>query len=189
MHDLCRSGQTRHYGEGRENGLNDGCLAAQFLADHPQSGELLPHGQIGEIVATVNERTYPMLRFGTGDLTVIDDSKCPCGRTAPRMLGWRGRADEVTKVRGMFIHPRLVDEAAAKVKGVSRHQVVVTRKDHQDVLTFRVELGEGIQAEAVTPVLEGAIRDVMKLRGTVEVVPKGSIPNGAKKIDDQRKWD
>ncbi len=155
----------------------------------PQSGELLPHGQIGEIVATVNERTYPMLRFGTGDLTVIDDSKCPCGRTAPRMLGWRGRADEVTKVRGMFIHPRLVDEAAAKVKGVSRHQVVVTRKDHQDVLTFRVELGEGIQAEAVTPVLEGAIRDVMKLRGTVEVVPKGSIPNGAKKIDDQRKWD
>jgi phenylacetate-CoA ligase len=105
------------------------------------------------------------------------------------MLGWRGRADEVTKVRGMFIHPRQADEVAAKVKGVSRHQVVVTRKDHQDVLTFRVELGEGMQAEAVTSVLEGAIRDVMKLRGTVEVVPRGSIPDNAKKIDDQRKWD
>ncbi len=155
----------------------------------PQSGEPLPHGQIGEIVATVNERTYPMLRFGTGDLTVIDDSKCPCGRTAPRMLGWRGRADEVTKVRGMFIHPRLVDEAAAKIKGIARQQVVVTRQDHQDVLTFRVELGEGVEAGAAAPALEAAIRDVMKLRGTVEVVPRGTIPDNAKKIDDQRKWD
>jgi phenylacetate-CoA ligase len=105
------------------------------------------------------------------------------------MLGWRGRADEVTKVRGMFIHPRQVDEAAAKVKGVSRCQVVVTRREHQDVMTFRVELAEGVQAGAVTPALEGTIRDVMKLRGAVEVVPKGSIPEGAKKISDERKWD
>ena len=105
------------------------------------------------------------------------------------MLGWRGRADEVTKVRGMFIHPRQADEVAAKVKGIARHQVVVTRKEHQDVMTFRVELGEGVQAGAVTPGLEAAIRDVMKLRGTVEVVPRGMIPDNAKKIDDQRKWD
>lgn len=155
----------------------------------PQSGEPLSHGQIGEIVATVNHHTYPMIRFGTGDLTVIDDGRCPCGRTSARMLGWRGRSDEVTKVRGMFIHPRQADETAAKVKGVSRHQVVVTRKDHQDVLTFRVELGEGVEAGAVAPALEAAIRDVMKLRGTVEVVPRGTIPDNAKKIDDQRKWD
>ena len=105
------------------------------------------------------------------------------------MLGWRGRADEVTKVRGMFIHPRQADEVAAKVTGVARCQVVVTRKDHQDVMTFCVELAEGGQAGAVTPALEGAIRDVMKLRGAVEVVPKGSIPEGAKKISDERKWD
>ena len=155
----------------------------------PQSGEPLPNGRIGELVATVNHHTYPMIRFGTGDLTVIDDARCPCGRTSARMLGWRGRADEVTKVRGMFIHPRQVDEAAAKVKGVSRCQVVVTRREHQDVMTFRVELAEGVQAGAVTPALEGTIRDVMKLRGAVEVVPKGSIPEGAKKISDERKWD
>lgn len=155
----------------------------------PQSGEPLSHGQIGEIVATVNHHTYPMIRFGTGDLTVIDDGRCPCGRTSARMLGWRGRADEVTKVRGMFIHPRQADEVTAKVKGVSRHQVVVTRKDHQDVLTFRVELGEGVETGAVAPALEAAIRDVMKLRGTVEVVPKGTIPENAKKISDERKWD
>jgi len=130
-----------------------------------------------------------MVRFGTGDLTIIDDSGCPCGRTSARMLGWRGRADEVTKVRGMFIHPRQVDETAARVKGVVRHQVVVTRQNHQDVMTFRVELAEGIEPAAVTPALEAAIRDVMKLRGRVEVVPGGSLAEGAKKIDDQRKWD
>jgi len=155
----------------------------------PQSGEPLPNGRIGELVATVNHHTYPMIRFGTGDLTVIDDARCPCGRTSARMLGWRGRADEVTKVRGMFIHPRQADEVALKVKGIARHQVVVTRKDHQDVMTFRVELAEGVQAGAVAPALEGTIRDVMKLRGAVEVVPKGSIPEGAKKISDERKWD
>jgi len=155
----------------------------------PQSGEPLSNGQIGELVATVNHHTYPMIRFGTGDLTVIDDARCPCGRTSARMLGWRGRADEVTKVRGMFIHPRQADEVAAKVTGVARCQVVVTRKDHQDVMTFCVELAEGVQAGAVTPALEGAIRDVMKLRGAVEVVPRGTIPESAKKISDERKWD
>lgn len=155
----------------------------------PESGEPLPNGQIGELVATVNHRTYPMIRFGTGDLTVIDDARCPCGRTSARMLGWRGRADEVTKVRGMFIHPRQTDEVAARARGVVRHQVVVTRKEHQDVLTFRVELAEGVEPGAVAPALEGAIRDVLKLRGEVEVVPAGSIPEGARKIDDRRTWD
>lgn len=155
----------------------------------PQSGEPLPNGQIGELVATVNHRTYPMIRFGTGDLTILDGSRCPCGRTSARMLGWRGRADEITKVRGMFIHPRQVDEVGAKVKGIVRHQVIVTRKDQQDVMTFKIELAEGAQAGAVTAALEAAIRDVMKLRGEVEVAPAGSIPEGAKKIDDRRKWD
>lgn len=155
----------------------------------PQSGEPLPNGRIGEIVATVNDRTYPMIRFATGDLTVIDDAKCLCGRTSARMLGWRGRADEVTKVRGMFIHPRQADDVAAKVAGVSRYQVVVSRQDHQDVLTFRVELGEGIDAGGVSSKLEAAIREVMKLRGQVEVVPRGTIPEAAKKISDERKWD
>ena len=155
----------------------------------PQSGEPLPNGQIGELVATVNHPTYPMIRFGTGDLTVIDDSKCPCGRTSARMLGWRGRTDEITKVRGMFIHPRQADEAAARAGGVARYQVVVTRKDHRDVLTFKVELAEGADGGAVTSALEAAIRDIMKLRGAVEVAPRGSIPESAKKIADERKWD
>jgi phenylacetate-CoA ligase len=155
----------------------------------PRSGEPLPVGQIGEIVATVNNRTYPMIRFATGDLTIVTDEPCPCGRTAPRMLGWRGRADEVTKVRGMFIHPRQVDEVAARAGGLGRWQVVVGREGHQDTLTFRAELAPGAEAQAVRAALETAIRDVMKLRGSVEVVPAGTIPEGAKKISDERKWD
>src|SRR6059036_2476213 len=155
----------------------------------PTTGDPLPNGQIGELVATVNNRTYPMVRFGTGDLTVITDEPCPCGRTSARMLGWRGRADEVTKVRGMFIHPRQADEIVARVRGVTRYQVVVGREGHQDSLLFRVELAADAKAEAVTPKLEAAIRDVMKLRGSVQVVSPGTIPDGAKKISDERKWD
>lgn len=155
----------------------------------PQSGEPLAPGQLGEIVATVRDETYPMLCFGTGDLTVIDPGPCPCGRTAARMLGWRGRVDEVTKVRGMFIHPRQVDETVARGGGAQRGQVLVTREGHEDVLTLRVELSPGADAEQAAAGLTAAVRDVMKLRGRVEVVPAGTIPDGAKRIDDQRKWD
>ncbi len=155
----------------------------------PQTGEPLPNGQIGELVATVNNRTYPMIRFGTGDLTVITDEPCRCGRTSARMLGWRGRADEVTKVRGMFIHPRQADEVVARAKAVERFQVVVGREGHNDTLTLRVQLGAGADAAGVTRTLEAAIRDVMKLRGSVEVVAPGTIAEGAKKIVDARTWD
>src|SRR2546425_4175813 len=155
----------------------------------PTTGEPLPNGQIGELVATVNNRTYPMVRFGTGDLTVITDEPCPCGRTSARMLGWRGRADEVTKVRGMFVHPRQADEIVARVKGVERFQVVVGREGHNDTLTLRVQLASGVDAAAASSALEAGIRDVMKLRGTVAVVAAGAIPEHAKKISDERKWD
>jgi phenylacetate-CoA ligase len=155
----------------------------------PTTGEPLPHGQIGELVTTVNNRTYPMIRFSSGDLTVITDEPCRCGRTSARMLGWRGRADEVTKVRGMFIHPRQVDEIVARVKGVERSQVVVGREGHNDTLTLRVQLAAGSDAQAVKQTLEAAIRDVMKLRGVVDVVAVGVIPENAKKISDERKWE
>jgi phenylacetate-coenzyme A ligase PaaK-like adenylate-forming protein len=155
----------------------------------PTTGEPLPHGQIGELVTTVNNRTYPMIRFSSGDLTVITDEPCRCGRTSARMLGWRGRADEVTKVRGMFIHPRQVDEIAARVKGVERSQVVVGREGHNDTLTLRVQLAGGVDTQAARQTLEGAIRDIMKLRGVVDVVGAGVIADNAKKISDERKWE
>src|SRR5262249_10904401 len=155
----------------------------------PQTGEPLPHGQIGEIVATVNHLTYPMIRFGTGDLTVVTDEPCPCGRTSPRMLGWRGRADEGPEVRGMVVHPPRAHGGAARARGVARHQVIVGREGHQDTLTLRVELQPGTEEAPVVATLESAIRDVMKLRGTVSVVPPGTIPENAKKISDERTWE
>ena len=161
---------------------------AIFQICDPETGAPLPSGQVGEIVCTVNHRAYPMIRFGTGDLSVLTDAPCPCGRTSPRMLGWRGRADEVTKVRGMFIHPRQADEVLARFPAVARGQVVVTREEHQDALTLTVELAAGADAAAAAGMVE-AIRDVMKLRGEVRVVPPGTIPEGARKIDDRRKWD
>ena len=129
-----------------------------------------------------------MIRFSSGDLTVITDEPCRCGRTSARMLGWRGRADEVTKVRGMFIHPPQVDEIIARVKGVERSQVVVGREGHNDTLTLRVQLAAGTEAQSARHTLEAAIRDVMKLRGVVDVVAGGVIPDNAKKISDERKW-
>jgi phenylacetate-coenzyme A ligase PaaK-like adenylate-forming protein len=155
----------------------------------PQTGAPLPAGETGEIVCTVNHRAYPMVRFGTGDLSVLTEAPCPCGRTSARMLGWRGRADEVTKVRGMFIHPRQADEVAARVPAVTRHQVIVSRDGHQDVLTMQVELGPGGEPAAVQSTLVEAIREVMKLRGEARVVPPGTIPEGAKKIEDRRTWE
>ncbi len=161
---------------------------AIFEICDPETGAPLPAGEVGEIVCTVNHKTYPMIRFGTGDLSTVTEAPCLCGRTSPRMLGWRGRADEVTKVRGMFIHPRQADEVAARFPMITRYQVVVTRQDYQDALTFHVELGAGEDPDTVAGMVE-AIREVMKLRGEVRVVAPGSIPEGAKRIDDQRKWD
>lgn len=155
----------------------------------PQSGEPLSPGQTGEVVATVRHESYPMLRFGTGDLSYFATDLCPCGRTSWRLPRIVGRADEVTKVRGMFIHPRQADEIASRFPAVGRYRVVVTRTAHQDEMTFQVELKEPVDADALKAQMEAAIRDVMKLRGEVLVVPAGAIPEGAKRIDDQRKWD
>ena len=105
------------------------------------------------------------------------------------MLGWRGRVDEVTKVRGMFVYPRQADEIAARFPGVARWQVVVTREGHQDELEWNVELAPGASAEQVSGGMVDAIREVMKLRGSIRVVASGSIPANAKKIDDRRTWD
>jgi phenylacetate-CoA ligase len=154
----------------------------------PQTGTPLPSGQIGEIVATVDNRTYPMIRFATGDLSVITEESCPCGRTSARMLGWRGRADEVTKVRGMFIHPRQIDEMAARVPGIQRAMAVVGRDGHQDTLTVRVELAAGVEPAAARAALEAAARDVLKLRASVDAVAPGIIDPSGKRIVDERTW-
>ena len=157
---------------------------------NPETGKQLRAGQIGEIVGTTFNKAYPLIRFGTGDLSFLAEDPCPCGRTSPRIVKILGRIDQVTKVRGLFIHPGQVDTITAKHPVIDRAQVVVTRKEHKDEMTLRIELKEEVpQINKLKEAVERSIRDVMKLRGEVQVAPGGTIPEGAKKIDDQRTWE
>ena len=156
----------------------------------PLTGRQLPSGEIGELVVTSFNPIYPLLRFGTGDLTSLETSPCTCGRTAPRLPRLLGRADQVTKVRAMFIHPSQVDRVAERHPEIAGIRVLVTQRDHQDEMTFEVELKtESLDQSALEQRLIADIREIMRLRGTVAFVPPGTIPAGAKKIEDRRVWD
>jgi phenylacetate-CoA ligase len=156
----------------------------------PETGKQLGPGKTGEIVATTFNRVYPLIRFGTGDLSILTETPCPCGRTSPRLAKILGRVDQVTKVRGLFVHPGQADEVASKHPQVVKYQVVVTRRENKDEMIFWVELKEEIlQPEKLKEEIERSIRDVMKVRSEVQFVPKGSIPEGARKIEDQRTWE
>jgi len=159
------------------------------ITDH-QTGRQLPPGQTGEIVATTFNKTYPLIRFGTGDLSYLIDEPCPCGRTSPRLVRILGRTDQLTKVRAVFVHPGQADEVARRYPNISAYRVVVTRERDQDVMTFQVELrDENVDKEKLRKAIQNTIRDVMKVRGDVEFIPQGTIPEGAKKIEDERTWD
>jgi len=156
----------------------------------PETGKQLGPGKTGEIVATTFNKVYPLIRFGTGDLSILTETLCPCGRTSPRLIKILGRVDQGTKVKGLFIHPGQVDEVASKHPEMAKYQVLVTRSEHKDEMTFRIELKEEIsQPEKLKEEIERSIRDVTKLRSNVQFVPKGTIPDGAKKIEDHRTWE
>jgi phenylacetate-CoA ligase len=156
----------------------------------PETGKQLDPGKTGEIVATTFNKVYPLIRFGTGDLSILSEAPCPCGRTSPRLVKILGRVDQATKVRGLFIHPGQVDEVASKHPQIAKYRVVVTRKEHKDEMAFLIELKEEIsQPEKLREEIERSVRDVMKVRGDIQFVPKGTIPGGAKKIEDQRTWE
>ncbi len=156
----------------------------------PETGKQLGPGKTGEIVATSFNKVYPLIRFGTGDLSILTETPCSCGRTSSRLIKILGRVDQVTKVRGLFVHPGQVDEIGRRFPQIFRYQVVVTRKEHKDELTFRIALKEDESpTETLKGEIEKIIREVLKVRGDVKFVPQGTIPEGARKIDDQRTWE
>jgi phenylacetate-CoA ligase len=156
----------------------------------PETGKQLGPGKIGEIVATTFNKTYPLIRFGTGDLSILSETLCPCGRTSPRLIKIMGRVDQATKVRGLFIHPGQVNEVASRYPQVANYQIVIKRKEDKDEMILRIELQEEVrQPEKLKQEIEQSIRDVMKVRGDVQFIPKGTLPEGAKKIEDQRTWE
>jgi phenylacetate-CoA ligase len=137
-------------------------------------------------VTTLNP-DYPLIRFGTGDLSAILPGACPTGRTAPRIRGWLGRADQSAKVRGMFVHPPQVAEIVRRHPEVRRARLVVSGEQADDRMVLDVEVDGAVPAGLVESI-EESIRDVTKLRGTVAVHPPGSLPNDGKVIEDARRY-
>ncbi|CAN7681937.1 AMP-binding protein [Variovorax sp. LjRoot84] len=152
----------------------------------PGTGDPVPEGEVGEIVVTTLNPDYPLIRFGTGDLSAVLPGHCPTGRTNTRIKGWLGRADQTTKVRGMFVHPGQVAEIARRFPEVQRARLVVEGEMGDDRMTLRLECAAAAQglAERVAE----AIRDITKLRGTVEFLAPGSLPNDGKVIEDARSY-
>ena len=152
----------------------------------PGTGDPVPSGEVGEVLVTAFNRDYPLIRFATGDLSAVLPGVSPCGRTNMRIKGWMGRADQTTKVKGMFVHPEQVAEVAKRHAGVGRVRLVVARSGEQDVMTLRAEAAEdaGLKAK-----LAETLQAVTKLRGEVELVPPGALPNDGKVIADERKYD
>ncbi len=155
----------------------------------PQDGAEVPVGEPGEVVVTVFDPVYPLIRFGTGDLSAITPEPCACGRTSARLTRIMGRVDEVTKIKGMFVHPRQVDEVVGAFSEVKGYQVIVRLRGHDDEMTLRVELASGVEPEPLLTRLRAKVKDLLKITAKVEAAPSGTIPEGAKKILDQRRWD
>jgi phenylacetate-CoA ligase len=150
----------------------------------PGTGDPVADGEVGEVVVTSFNADYPMIRLATGDLSAILAGRSPCGRTNTRIKGWMGRADQTTKVKGMFVHPGLIAEVAKRHPELGRVRLCVTREAEQDVMTLAAECaGEtGGLADAVA----GSLQAVTKLKGRVTIVAPGTLPNDGKIIADER---
>jgi len=152
----------------------------------PGTGDPVPAGEVGEVVITTFNRDYPLVRFGTGDLSAILPGTSPCGRTNTRIRGWMGRADQSTKVRAMFVTPKQVNEIVRRHPEILKARLVVEGETGNDRMTLKCEtkarpagLGEAVA---------GSIRELTKLRGEVELVAPGTLPNDGKVIEDLRKY-
>ena len=158
----------------------------------PGTGDPVPEGEVGEVVVTVFNSAYPMIRFGTGDLSAILPGSCPTGRTNTRIKGWMGRADQTTKIRGMFVHASQVAELVRRCPGVARARLVVEGEMANDRMTVRVEPQPGAlqsAGDALEQSVAAAVRDITKLRADQVVIAEpGSLPNDGKVIEDARKY-
>ena len=153
----------------------------------PGTGDPVPGGEIGELVVTTLNPDYPLVRYATGDLSANLAGTCPTGRTNRRIRGWLGRADQSTKVRGMFVHPSQVAEIARRHPQIARARLVVDGAMADDRMTLHVEAADA--ADGFGERVAQTIREVTKLRGDVAVRAPGTLPNDGKVIDDTRKYD
>ena len=153
----------------------------------PGTGDPVAAGDVGEVVVTTFNRDYPMIRFGTGDLSAVLPGISPCGRTNMRIKGWLGRADQTTKVKGMFVHPEQVAEIAKRHAGLGRVRLVVSRVGEQDAMTLHAETAAAGDAGLKAKLAE-TLQAITKMKGEVELVAPGSLPNDGKVIADERTY-
>ncbi len=153
----------------------------------PGTGDPLPAGEVGEVVVTTFNPALPLIRFGTGDLSAILPGPSPCGRSGQRIKGWMGRADQTTKVKGMFVHPGQVASVLKRHPAVLKGRLRVTRDGAQDAMILAIEAAEN--TEELNRAVADSLSAVTKLRGTVEIVAPGALPNDGKVIDDERRYD
>jgi phenylacetate-CoA ligase len=170
--------------EAREGLVLDEGVIVEIV--RPGTGDPVAEGEVGELVVTTLNRDYPLIRFGTGDLSAILPGHCPSGRTNARIKGWMGRADQTVKVRGMFVHPGQVADIARRFPEVLKARLVVSGEMANDSMTLQVEAAAS--DGGLDQRIGEAIRDVTKLRGTVELLAPGSLPNDGKVIEDARSY-
>jgi phenylacetate-CoA ligase len=153
----------------------------------PGTGEVLPDGEVGEVVVTTFNPDYPLIRFGTGDLSAVLPGPCPSGRTNTRIKGWLGRADQTAKVKGMFVHPSQVAEVAKRFPELGRVRLVLSNPDQRDSMALHAECAS--PNDPLKEKIATALRDVTKLGGEVIFAAMGSLANDGKVIDDARKYE
>jgi len=175
-------GNVAYESQAREGMIVDEGVIVEIV--RPGTGDPVAEGEVGELVVTSLNPDYPLIRFATGDLSAVLPGESPCGRTNMRIKGWMGRADQTTKIKGMFVRPEQVADLVARHPEITRARVVVTRAEEKDKMTVQIE-GTGLDQAAC----EASVSAVMKLRGGVEIVAKGSLPNDGKVIDDQRSYE
>jgi phenylacetate-CoA ligase len=154
----------------------------------PGTGDPVVEGEVGEVVVTTLTADYPLIRFATGDLSAVLPGRSPCGRTNGRIVGWMGRADQTTKVKGMFVHPEQVAETVRRHKEIGRARLVVGHDGQNDLMTLKAEVAVGADPGLAARLAE-SLTAVTKLKGAVQLVPRGSLPNDGKVIEDARKYD
>ena len=171
--------ETMHEGNLCEGMIINENLIVEIV--RPGTDDPVEPGEVGEMVVTSFNKAYPLVRFGTGDMSAVIEEASPCGRTNMRIKGWMGRADQRTKIKGMFVDPKQIDELVKGVDGLERARLVVSREDSKDVMNLQA-VGQGLDAETV----KEKLASIAKLNGRVEIVD--SLPNDGKVIDDQRDY-
>jgi phenylacetate-CoA ligase len=178
-------GNVAYETEAREGLVVDEGVILEIV--RPGTGDPVPEGEVGEVLVTLLNADYPLVRFATGDMSAVMPGTSPCGRTNMRIRGWMGRADQTTKVKGMFVRPEQIAAVVARHPEVLKARLTVSREGDEDVMTLAVETPE--PSPEIAAAIAGTLREVVRLRGTVEADIPGSLPNDGKVIEDTRSLD